>query len=139
MKPILNCITIPVADLGKSQHFYEAILEEQAVEASDDLVLFTANEQAYLVLSTIKDFERYADITGLRMAPAGSSECIMSFFLDSTAAVDQLMQVAASAGGTLSGPAKVYAWGYAGYFRDLDGHQWECLFNEKLAQEQKEG
>ncbi len=137
MRPRLNCITLPVSDLSRSQRFYEAIFGEKAVEASDDLVLFQANDQAYFVLSTIKDFETYAGITGMRLAQAGTSECILSTFLENKEAVDDLMKTAEAAGAVLSGPNKTYDWGYGGYFRDPDGHQWECLYNKNMAEEQK--
>lgn len=107
------------------------------MEASDDLVLFQANDQAYFVLATIKDFETYSEITGMRLAQTGTSECILSTFLDSKEEVDELMKTAEAAGATLSGPNKTYSWGYGGYFRDPDGHQWECLYNKNLAEEQK--
>lgn len=135
MKPKLNCITLSVADLNRSRQFYETVLNEKAQEASDDLVLFQANDQAYLVLSTLKDFGTYSEITGMQPAPAGTSECILSTFLESKEAVDQLMQTASEAGATITGPNKTYDWGYAGYFRDPDGHQWECLYNKNLAEE----
>jgi predicted lactoylglutathione lyase len=137
MKPKLNCITLPVADPGRSRRFYEAIFGTPAMEASDDMVLFQANDQAYLVLSAIKDFETYSGITGMRLSQAGTSECILSTFLDSKEEVDELMKTAEAAGAVLSGPNKTYDWGYGGYFRDPDGHQWECLYNKNLAEEKK--
>ncbi|WP_118976394.1 VOC family protein [Taibaiella koreensis] len=139
MKARLNCITIAVDALDRAQHFYEMIFDEKAAEVSDDLVLFSIDKHLSLVLATRSDFDSYEAITGQTNAAPGTSECIMSLFLENEAAVDHLLEIAHTAGGTIAGPASTYGWGYAGYFRDPDGHQWECVFNEQVWQDMQAG
>jgi uncharacterized glyoxalase superfamily protein PhnB len=44
--------------------------------------------------------------------------------------VDEVMAEAVSAGADIIKPAQETFWGgYAGYFRDLDGHLWEVVWN----------
>jgi hypothetical protein len=44
--------------------------------------------------------------------------------------VDTLLARAEAAGATTTGPAHDRPWGiYSGYFRDLDGHLWEIIWN----------
>ncbi|WP_118953370.1 VOC family protein [Taibaiella helva] len=139
MKARLNCITIPVDALDRAQRFYEMIFGEKASETSGDLVLFSIDKYMSLVLTTRSDFAGYADITGQKNAAPGTAECIMSLFLEDKAAVDRLLETALAAGGTTAGSASTYGWGYAGYFRDPDGHQWECLFNEEVWRDMQRG
>jgi uncharacterized glyoxalase superfamily protein PhnB len=48
--------------------------------------------------------------------------------------VDVVLAQAESAGATVTDRAHDRPWGiYSGYFRDLDGHLWEVLFNERFA------
>ena len=47
--------------------------------------------------------------------------------------MDALLARAAAAGATLTGPAYERAWGIcSGYFRDLDGHLWDIIFNPRV-------
>jgi uncharacterized protein len=47
--------------------------------------------------------------------------------------VDALLGRAEKAGGTLTGKPHDRPWGiYSGYFRDLDGHLWEIMWNPQL-------
>jgi predicted lactoylglutathione lyase len=48
--------------------------------------------------------------------------------VDSPAEVDRVLELAASAGGRVLGPAHERPWGiYSGYFTDPDGHLWEII------------
>jgi catechol 2,3-dioxygenase-like lactoylglutathione lyase family enzyme len=47
--------------------------------------------------------------------------------------VDALLKRAEEAGGTLTDEPHDRPWGiYSGYFRDLDGHLWEIMWNPQL-------
>ena len=47
--------------------------------------------------------------------------------------VDAVLAQAEAAGATLTQAPRDRPWGiYAGYFRDLDGHLWEVLWNPEL-------
>jgi uncharacterized glyoxalase superfamily protein PhnB len=48
----------------------------------------------------------------------------------SEAEVDEVLRRALDAGATVTRPAApTFYGGYAGYFRDLDGHSWEIAYN----------
>ncbi len=50
--------------------------------------------------------------------------------------VDQIMAAAAQAGAVIVKPAQsTFYGGYAGYFRDPDGHPWEIVWNPDLLPE----
>ena len=54
--------------------------------------------------------------------------------VDSRADVDAVLAQAEAAGATLTERPHDRPWGiYSGYFRDLDGHLWEIIWNPRLA------
>jgi hypothetical protein len=49
--------------------------------------------------------------------------------------VDAILALAAKAGATLTEDPYDRPWGiYSGYFRDLDGHLWEVIWNPRQSQ-----
>jgi uncharacterized protein len=65
---------------------------------------------------------------------ARSGEFSIGHIVSSRADVDALLAQAEDAGATLTDRAHDRPWGiYSGYFRDLDGHLWEVIWNPRLA------
>ena len=61
--------------------------------------------------------------------PACFGEFSLGQLVPSRAAVDELIKKAEAAGATVTTP-RDRPWGiYSGYFRDLDGHLWEIIWN----------
>jgi hypothetical protein len=59
----------------------------------------------------------------------GFSGVTLAHNVDSTAAVDEILDEAVAAGGRLVKPAQDAFWGgYSGYFADPDGHLWEVAY-----------
>ena len=137
MEPRLSVLTLAVADLERSLRFYR-----------DGLGLPTPGVVG-------REFEHGAvaffDLQpGLKLAlwpraslahdsglPPGSPDDGPGFTIGhnvaSPADVDAVMARAASAGAVVVKPARDTFWGgYAGYFRDPDGHLWEVVWNPHL-------
>ena len=67
---------------------------------------------------------------GLPVGPASATEFAIAHNVGSRAAVDAVMVEAAAAGADVTKPAAdTFYGGYAGYFRDPDGHLWEIAWN----------
>jgi predicted lactoylglutathione lyase len=65
---------------------------------------------------------------------AQSGEFSIGHVVSSRADVDALLARAEDAGATLTDPPHDRPWGiYSGYFRDLDGHLWEVIWNPRPA------
>ena len=48
--------------------------------------------------------------------------------------MDELLAQAEAAGATLTDRPHERPWGiYSGYFRDLDGHLWEIIWNPRIS------
>lgn len=68
--------------------------------------------------------------TGLPVGPASATEFAIAHNVGSREKVDAVMAEAAAAGAEIAKPAAdTFYGGYAGYFRDPDGHLWEIAWN----------
>lgn len=71
--------------------------------------------------------------TGLPLTPPSSMEFTLGHNVASRQEVDDVMRQAAAAGASLVKAAGQTFWGgYAGYFKDPDGHLWEVVYNPEL-------
>jgi catechol 2,3-dioxygenase-like lactoylglutathione lyase family enzyme len=137
----IHVITLAVADLQRALAFYrEGLgLESAGVIGSDyagdeenpagDVAMFHLDGGLILALYPRSELAKDA---GLPLAAAQSGEFSIGHIVDTKGEVDDLLTRAQAAGATLTGPAHDRPWGiYSGYFRDLDGHLWEIIWNSK--------
>jgi uncharacterized protein len=62
-----------------------------------------------------------------------SLEFSLGYAVENRESVDNLLKKAEAAGATLTEAPHERPWGiYSGYFKDLDGHLWEIIWNPKL-------
>lgn len=129
MKPRISMITLGVADLAAAADFYETGLALPRMPSPPEVAFFTLNG-TWLAL-----FSRSALAEDANVPPAAGGGGQFTGFalahnLASEAEVDALLRQAEAAGATITRPARKTDWGgYAGYFRDLDGHLWEIAHN----------
>jgi uncharacterized protein len=136
VEPRLDVITLAVADLELALAFYRRLgLEskgivatewvDEATGANGAIAMFKLESGLLLNLYPRDDLAKDAAI------PVGrpqSGEFSLAQLVPSRDEVDELLQKAAAAGGTVT-PARDRPWGiYSGYFRDLDGHLWEIIW-----------
>ena len=83
-----------------------------------------------LLLSLYPDLAKDAGVPeGSRLTAAFS----IGHLVPNRAEVDAILEAAQAAGATLLEPARERPWGiYSGYFRDLDGHLWEIIWNPQF-------
>ncbi|MCB4322097.1 VOC family protein [Alcaligenes sp. 13f] len=133
MRPHITVITIGVEDLKRSLRFYrdglgfktEGIVGE---EFEHGAVAFI-DMQPGLRLA-LWPRSSIAHDTGLPLGTASPVEMTLGHNVASKAEVDEVMALAADAGGVILKPASETFWGgYAGYFQDPDGHVWEVVWN----------
>jgi len=68
--------------------------------------------------------------TGLSVSPVSSTEFSLGHNVSSREDVDTVMAEADKAGAAIVKQAQDTFWGgYAGYFKDPDGHLWEIVWN----------
>lgn len=136
MKPRISVLTLGVADLEKSLTFYR-----------DGLGLPTAGivgrefehgAVAFFDLSgglklAIWAQDDIAHDTGLPKHPASATAFTIGHNVLHREEVDETMDAAQRAGAEIiKAPQDTFYGGYAGYFRDPDGHLWEIVWNPAM-------
>jgi uncharacterized protein len=124
----ISLITLGVADIGRARTFYERLgWHGHEVEQT---VFFQAGGLALVLWGR----DKLAGDAGIEDSSAdGFGGIALAHNVRSRAEVDTLLADAANAGGEITRAAvKTFYGGYAGYFRDLDGHVWEVAYNPGL-------
>ena len=129
MEQRVSLITLGVADLGRSRAFYEQLgWRGQEVE---ETVFFQAGGQAVVLWSR----EKVAADAGID--DDGTSRfggIVLAHNVASREEVDRIVGAAAGAGAEVTqAPRETFYGGYAGFFRDPDGHVWEVAHNPGFA------
>jgi predicted lactoylglutathione lyase len=129
MEQRISLVTLGVMDLERARRFYEALgWRGQVVQ---DTVFFQAGGQA-LVLWGRDELAADAGVADDGSCTFGGMS--LAHNMRSAEEVDDLMSTAADAGATITrAPAETFYGGYAGCFRDPDGHVWEIAHNPGFA------
>ena len=121
----VSLITLGVADLRRSHAFYEQ-LGWRGQEVAET-VFFQAGTQAIVLWGR----DKVAADAGID--DDGSSTfggIVLAHNVGSKEEVDRIISAAAGAGGDVTkAPTETFYGGYAGFFRDPDGHVWEVAHN----------
>ena len=142
MKAKINVITLAVNDLGKSIEFYRDGLglptkgifgtefAGSATEPAGAVCFFNLNGGLILALYPRSELAKDAK---LMLGPASSLEFSIGYLAESKDAVNRLIEQARAAGATVTDLPHDRPWGiYSGYFKDLDGHLWEIIWNPNV-------
>jgi len=125
MEQRLSLVTLGVADLDRSLHFYEALGWKRG-NANPSVVFFQLNGMILALWSR----SALAEDAGLAPNERGFGGIALAYNARSKADVDAVLAEAERAGARILKPAKDTVWGgYSGYFADLDGHPWEVAWN----------
>lgn len=128
MNPRINFITLPTSDLQKSFTFYRdglGLPSKGIQKGREDHALFNLNNGLKLVLY---EREKFLNLTGNRGQVTNSAGFIISHFAGSKEEVKDILQKALRAGAKRIGMIRDEPWWYAVNFTDLDGHQWEIVW-----------
>ncbi len=128
MEQRVSLITLGVADLRRARSFYEQLgWRGQETEAT---VFFQAGGQALVLWGR----DQLAEDAGVvDEGPHGFDGVVLAHNVAHRELVDQIIRAAAVAGGTVTKePTETFYGGYAGFFRDPDGHVWEVAHNPGL-------
>jgi predicted lactoylglutathione lyase len=121
----ISLVTLGVSDLGRSRTFYERI--GWRGHEVQDTVFFQAGSQAVVLWGRDKVAQ------DAHIEDDGTSTfagIVLAHNVTSREEVDRIIDDAARAGATVTkAPAETFYGGYAGFFRDPDGHVWEVAHN----------
>jgi len=136
MRPRIHVLTLGVADLERSLAFYRALgFESEGIIGTEfpggTAAMFELEGGLILALYGREDLERDANAT---FDAPGRDELSIGHLVASREDVDNVLAAAQAAGATLTEAPYDRPWGiYSGYFRDLDGHLWEVIWNPRAA------
>ena len=138
MEPRVDVITLAVEDLERALRFYRDGLgfestgvigtqwTDEESGANGAITVFKFESALLLSLYPRIDLAKDAAIPA---GPARPGEFSLGQLVQSRAEVDELIEKAEAAGAAVTTP-RDRPWGiYSGYFRDLDGHLWEIIWN----------
>ena len=125
MKQSVSLITLGVADHARAKAFYAAIGWSPAMDVEE-----TAFFQANGVVLVLWSRERLAADLGVPDDGARWGGVALAHNVGSDDEVDRIIEDARANGAEISRePSPTFYGGYAGVFRDLDGHAWEVAHN----------
>ena len=136
----VDVLTLAVSDLERALAFYRALGFESAgvlgteFEGGDDTpagaaAMFELAGGLTLALYPRSELAKDADVA---LAPPKSGEFSIGQLVETRGDVDAVLARAEAAGATVTEPPYDRPWGiYSGYFRDLDGHLWEVIWNPR--------
>jgi uncharacterized protein len=140
MEPRIHVITLAVNDLERALDFYRALgLESSGVigteftgddtNPSGRAAMFELAGELTLALYPRTELAKDANVP---FGPPKAGEFSIGQLVAGKADVDALLAKAEAAGATLTDEPHERPWGiYSGYFRDLDGHLWEIIWNPR--------
>lgn len=136
MKPRISVLTLGVADLERSLHFYR-----DGLDLPTDGIVGREFEHGAVAFFDLSDGLKLAlwsqdDIshdTGLPKQPVSPTAVTIGHNVRLREEVDEIINKALQAGAKGVKPAQdTFYGGYAGYFSDPDGHLWEVVWNPQM-------
>jgi predicted lactoylglutathione lyase len=121
----VSLVTLGVSDYARAKAFYEALGWSPALDV-EETAFFRANG----VILVLWARDKLADDMGI--ADAGARWCgiALAHNVRSHEEVHEVIEGARENGAEVTRePADTFYGGYAGAFRDLDGHVWEIAHN----------
>ena len=131
--PRMIFVNLPVTDLERSIHFYEAIGGRKESKFSNDAAaMIVLSDSIHMMLLT---HPFYSSFTAKPIADAHrTSQVILCLSADSRESVDATVERAVSAGGTADPAAKQdYGVMYGRSVADPDGHIFEIMWMDPAA------
>jgi len=126
-------INLPVADLGQSKAFYEAVGFQNNPQFSDDTgACMVLSETIMVMLLTHTKWARFTSKTIPDARTA--AQVLLCISRESRQGVDAIVETAAKQGG-IADPTPVQDLGfmYGRSFEDPDGHIWETVWMNPAA------
>jgi hypothetical protein len=125
-------VNVAVKDVQKSIAFFKEIgftFNPQFTDENAACMIIAENIFAMLVIE-----KRFKDFTKKEICDARkNTEVLLALDVESREKVDEIIQKAVNAGGSIYMEAQDYGWMYSHNFEDLDGHQWEIYYMDESA------
>ncbi|GAP52945.1 VOC family protein [Streptomyces azureus] len=127
-------VNLCVSDLDASKKFFTELGYSINEQFSDDTTASVVISETIVAMVHTK--EKYAQFTKKEIADSRkTSEVLIALSAESREKVDELVEKAVAAGGSVSGETQDHGFMYGRSFDDLDGHTWEVVWMDPSAVE----
>ncbi|WP_326754968.1 VOC family protein [Streptomyces hirsutus] len=127
-------VNLAADDLDASKKFFTALGYKLDEQFSDENTASVVIGDTVIVMLHTK--QRYAEFTKKEIADSTrTSEVLLALSSESREKVDELVEKALAAGGSVSGETQDQGFMYGRAFDDLDGHTWEIVWMDPSALE----
>ncbi|MFB7655703.1 MULTISPECIES: VOC family protein [unclassified Streptomyces] len=127
-------VNLATNDLAASKKFFNGLGYEINAHFSDDTTASIPLSETIVVM--VHTPEKYRQFTKKEIVDsAKSSEVLLALSAESREKVDELVEKAVAAGGSVSGETQDHGFMYGRAFDDLDGHTWEVVWMDPAAVE----
>ncbi|MFK4155762.1 VOC family protein [Streptomyces fungicidicus] len=125
-------VNLPVNDLDATKRFFTELGYTINPRFSDETAASVVISDTIIAMMLTR--EKYAQFTKKEIVDATkSSEVLIALSAESREKVDELVEKAVAAGGTISGETQDHGFMYGRAFDDLDGHTWEVTWMDPAA------
>ncbi|MFF7310070.1 VOC family protein [Streptomyces sp. NPDC008137] len=125
-------VNLCTGDLGASKKFFTELGFTINEQFSDDTTASVVISETIVVMVHTK--EKYSQFTKKEIADSRkSSEVLIALSSESREKVDELVEKAVAAGGSVSGETQDHGFMYGRAFDDPDGHTFEVVWMDPAA------
>ena len=125
MEQRVSLVTLGVSDYGRAKAFYEALGWSVALDI-EETAFFQANGTVLVLWAR----DKLAEDSAIADDGARWGGIVLAHNVRTREEVDAVIDQARSNGAEITRePSETFYGGYAGVFRDLDGHPWEVAHN----------
>ncbi|MEU6292216.1 VOC family protein [Streptomyces sp. NPDC048232] len=127
-------VNLATNDLAASKKFFTGLGYEINAQFSDDTTASIPLSETIVVM--VHTPEKYRQFTKKEIVDsAKSSEVLLALSAESREKVDELVEKAVAAGGSVSGETQDHGFMYGRAFDDVDGHTFEVVWMDPAAVE----
>ncbi|GAA2558414.1 MULTISPECIES: VOC family protein [Streptomyces] len=125
-------VNLAVNDLDASKKFFTELGYSINEQFSDETAASVAISDTIVAMLLTR--QKYAEFTKKEIVDATkSSEVLLALSAESREKVDELVEKAVAAGGSVTGETQDHGFMYGRAFDDLDGHTWEVIWMDPAA------
>ncbi|MCF2130574.1 VOC family protein [Strepomyces sp. STD 3.1] len=127
-------VNLATNDLAASKKFFTGLGYEINAQFSDDTTASIPLSETIVVM--VHTPEKYRQFTKKEIVDSSkSSEVLLALSAESREKVDELVEKAVAAGGSVSGETQDHGFMYGRAFDDVDGHTFEVVWMDPAAVE----
>ncbi|WP_081237439.1 VOC family protein [Streptomyces viridosporus] len=127
-------VNLAVNDLDASKKFFTELGYSINPQFSDETAASVVISDTIFAMLLTR--QKYAEFTKKEIVDATkSSEVLLALSAESREKVDELVEKAVAAGGSVTGETQDHGFMYGRAFDDLDGHTWEVVWMDPAAVE----